>query len=517
MTNMIFLALSLLHSDKPGKTEDIDSSLFFPADKEGKSDGIIYIGQMEPIVIWKATQYGEDDLVVIALCTEKVMCDEYSKEDPVTSAQFFMQSVCEQTDTDVDLSSYKKEFCRQEYESINGKIRFILIPIDEENTTLGIRQSVDAIREWNGSKQTGKEKFWLDAHGGFRSTMTILSGIISLLKIDNIIPDEIYSPRYDNKAKIMRLPEKNETFEIFDFVSGMNDFINYGNADLLKQYFRKHKASAFETSVLEAIDKIALGTQCCDTISYKAGLKELSRLLQNPNLQGSSMLSIFLDYIRDSYGDLLTNRRTTLLIVERCVEKKLYQQALTFIESSMPDEIVKKGLVTFSIQNYSLPEVNDYASEAGSNYYLFDSYLKMGNMYPVKESVSSTRSKTFLKKSVRYCAQHEQDFRRILNGDKPDRLEMDTFVNTESRNNFLPFDKTCASGLRNLPPRLTGIGSKITENNLDALGIFLRFYQLLKRCRNSFNHGLEDRPALSDLLCLLDLYIQYADFLYRKC
>ena len=517
MTNMIFLALSLLHSDKPGKTEDIDSSMFFPADKVEEDEGIIYIGQMEPIVIWKATQYCEDDLIVIALCTEKVMCDGYSKEDPVTSAQFFMQSVCWQTETDVDLSSYKKEFCRQEYESKNGKIRFILIPIDEENTIPGIRQSVDAIREWNRSKQTGKEKFWLDAHGGFRSTMTIFSGIISLLKIDNIIPDEIYSPRYDNKAKIMRLPEKNETFEIFDFVSGMNDFINYGNADLLKQYFRKHKASAYDNSVLEAIDKIALGTQCCDTISYKAGLKELSRLLQNPDLQGSSMLSIFLDYIRDSYGDLLTNRRTTLLIVKRCVEKKLYQQALTFIESSMPDEIVKKGLVTFSIQNYSLPEVNDYASEAGANYYLFDSYLKMGNMYPVKESVSSTRSKTFLKKSVRYCAQHEQDFLRVLNGDKPDRLEMDTFVNTDSRNNILPFDKSCTSGLRNLPPGLTGIGSKIPENNLDALGIFLRFYQLLKRCRNSFNHGLEDRPALSDLLCLIDLYIQYADFLYSKC
>lgn len=78
MTNMIFLALSLLHSDKPGKTEDIDSSMFFPADKEGKDEGIIYIGQMEPIVIWKATQYSEDDLIVVALCTEKVMCDGYS-------------------------------------------------------------------------------------------------------------------------------------------------------------------------------------------------------------------------------------------------------------------------------------------------------------------------------------------------------------------------------------------------------------------------------------------------------
>ena len=101
-------------------------------------------------------------------------------------------------------------------------------------------------------------------------------------------------------------------------------------------------------------------------------------------------------------------------------------------------------------------------------------------MYPVKESVSSTRSKAFLKNSVRYCAQHEQDFYRVLKGDGPVRLEMDTYVNTNSRNNILPFDKICSSRLRNLPPKLSGIGSKVPEDHLDALGIFLRFYQLLK-------------------------------------
>ena len=78
MANMIFLALSLLPSSKHClRTSELDSSMFFPP-SEGEDDGIIYIGQTDPIVIWKANQYREEDLYVIALCTKQVLCDSFS-------------------------------------------------------------------------------------------------------------------------------------------------------------------------------------------------------------------------------------------------------------------------------------------------------------------------------------------------------------------------------------------------------------------------------------------------------
>lgn len=518
MANLIFLALSLLHSEMPRRASDIRGSMFFPeeegfsAEEAGLEDGILYLGQMDPIVIWKAKQYKDEELQVIALCTKKVLCDPYSSEDPVTSAQFFMENVCGQAETAIDLASYRREFVSQSFCSENGRMRFLLLPIDEDDLRAGIRQSVDAIRDWNRTGKGAAGRFWVDVHGGFRGTMTVLTGIISLLKIDGIVPDRVYSPRYDNKAGEMTLPGTIEEIEIFDFVSGMDNFINYGNADLLRTYFKGHHVSEYEERILLAIDKVALGTQCCDTVSYKQGLTELSRLLKEPEPEDSFLLGLFLNYIRDSYGDLLTKNRSTLMIVRRCVEKKLYQQALTFIEASMVEEIVKKGLLTFSIGNYGLEEVRENAGENSADYYLFDAFLKMGNLYPLKRNEP-------LKKAVQECARREQAFRSVLHGADAGSLHlpMDTYVNTEDRNNLLPFDKERTTRFRELPFKLTGINSDLQAEDLDALGIFLRFHQLLKRCRNAFNHGLSDRPALPDLLILINMYIDYADYLYARC
>ena len=513
MANLIFLALSLLHSGSRIRTSDIGISTFYPPTEEENPDKekeILYLGQMDPIVIWKANQYKDENLIVVALCTEKVLCTPYSSEDPVTSAEFFMKNVCEATDKELDLSSYRKEFHEQEFGTADGKIRFRLIPVNEEDLYPGIRKSVDAIREWNNTKERSKDKFWIDVHGGFRSTMTVLSGIISLLKIDGITPDRVYSPRFDNSDNKLTLPKSTEEIEIFDFVSGMDDFINYGNADMLREYFGRHNGSEYEQDILAAIDKVALGTQCCDTVSYKQGLSELSKLLKRPEPSDSSLLGLFINYIKDSYGELLTKHRTTLMIIKRCVNKKMYQQALTFIEASMPEEIVKKGLLSFGIVNYQSSEIIELSKDYGLEYYLFNAYLKMGNLYPLKVRRS-------LKNSANCYVRQEEKLRAFLDGKKPGRLDMDTYVNTNDKNNTLPFDKKKTTNFRDLPMTVKDINSKVPVEDRDALGIFLRLHQLLKLCRNAYNHSLEDRPELADLLKLFELYIDFAEYLYKKC
>lgn len=526
MANLIILALSLLHSEKPSRASDIKSSMFFPPmesgeeEKKSEDEGILYLGQMDPIVIWKANQYKEEELLVVALCTKKVLCAPYSSEDPVTSAEFFMKNVCDETNKNLNLSSYRREFeHQQEFISEDGKIKFILIPVNENDLNPGISDSVAAIRGWNKTKERGK--FWVDVHGGFRSTMTVLLGIITLLKIDGIVPDKVYSPRFDNTTKIMTLPETIEEIEIFDFVSGMDDFINYGNADLLVEYFDRHKASEYEKKILAAIEKVAIGTQCCDTNSYKEGLTELSKSLKMPAPEDSSLLSLFLDYIEDSYGELLTKQRTTLMIVKRCVEKKLYQQALTFIEASMPEEIVKKGLLTFANSNYLSQEIREKAWDNGLEYYLFDSYMKMGDIKPTKYWKREKKGKKYvypIKKSVSDYASQSKELSMILEGKPQKQLIMDTYINaTGTVNHDGSFNLINRVSNNSLPNMIEGINSKVSDADQIALGAFLRMHKLLKYCRNAFNHSLEERPELPDLLKLFELYIDFGDYLYKKC
>lgn len=521
MTHLLLLALSMLPSPGPGKpknkTEDIKSSRFFPITREeaktSKTESITYIGQMEPIVVWKARKHPDDAIRVVVLCSKEVMCNNYSNVDPITDAQFFMKRICKETGTGIELSKYKKDSppVLQEFISDNKKLEFVLVPIDEDKVTSGIAASVDLIRNWRRSEVSTGACFWIDAHGSFRSTMTILTGVVSLLKVDEIVPDEIFSPKYSyNSEKSIGelfLADGRDAFDFFEFVSGMDDFINYGNADVLRKYFSNRNISEQERKILDAIDKIALGTQCCDTISYRAGLSELAEHMESMHPRVSSLLGIFLDYIRDSYGDLLTEKGTTLMLVKRCVEKKLYQQALTFIEASMPQEIVKKGLLIFSEDNYQTAALRNKEREK-ADYYLFDSFLKMGGLY-------STRNNLSLHDSVKYYAENAGKFGLLLNNKPTSLREIDLYVNTRNRNFSLPFNKDKRRNLKDIPDEIFGIDSELPQRDLRKLGAFLRMHQQLKKCRNAFNHILEERPNLSDTLMLVNLYIEYADYLYR--
>ena len=54
----------------------------------------------------------------------------------------------------------------------------------------------------------------------------------------------------------------------------------------------------------------------------------------------SSNLGIFFDTIISDFGTILNNNNMTMIdMVERCINKKQYQQALTFLESAFPDFI----------------------------------------------------------------------------------------------------------------------------------------------------------------------------------
>ena len=92
-------------------------------------------------------------------------------------------------------------------------------------------------------------------------------------------------------------------------------------------------------AVVSAMKDVAYGTQLCDPDLYEKGLRALEpaiRMLEDDS-EASSLLHIFTDQIREDYGRLLDGKnRTAIDIIRWCVGKKLFQQALTFLESRMP-------------------------------------------------------------------------------------------------------------------------------------------------------------------------------------
>lgn len=76
--------------------------------------------------------------------------------------------------------------------------------------------------------QLAQKQEYLDTHGGFREIFLVAEAVISLLKIDGIEAQGIYGVEFgrkDDGTDNNKIVDGSGGFHIFDFVSGMNEFL----------------------------------------------------------------------------------------------------------------------------------------------------------------------------------------------------------------------------------------------------------------------------------------------------
>lgn len=302
------------------------------------------IGQLEPTVKYILRKLPDDELEIVVLCTNDTCKLESTINDVTyTAISYFVDRICEcivETDQYEKKNDWKPDFKDQVAELNCGRVHFVCVKIDEYNPKAGIERTVEWIRD-NSSKVDGK--FWIDTHGGFRDVSLVSNAIVSLLKVYNSVPDAIVGVRYGGTKEIIN---QESSFKMFDFVSGMNEFIQFGSADTLEDYY-KNLGDGPIKKALSAMTKISDGTRLCDPKLYITGLDALAVCIDQVPAE-DELFTIFVDYIKRDYGDLLDKKkRTNLKIIKRCLDKKLYQQALTFIESLMPEDFVSNKIVYY--------------------------------------------------------------------------------------------------------------------------------------------------------------------------
>lgn len=197
---------------------------------------------------------------------------------------------------------------------------------------------------------------YVDTHGGFRDISQMLNAVLSLLKHENykgagtsvnIVPQEVMGVHYGNEQNGTpnEIVDQMQSFEIFDFITGINDFAYYGNAEILKEYYERHNGQEATTQkITNAMEQISMGTQICSPTLYTVGLEKLRKLLKSP--AEDDLFKIFKENIQADYGVILDDNidddTRNFEIIQRCMNKHLYQQALTFAESQMPKYFCNK-------------------------------------------------------------------------------------------------------------------------------------------------------------------------------
>lgn len=260
----------------------------------------------------------------------------------------------------MEISAYDF-FCGQierceEQNNVKRKIDFNVIEISQNNIPASIRKVTEELRGIYEDKEIFINHLYVDTHGGFREISQMMNAILSLLKneihgenskVGNIVPYDILGVEYSHKSeRLSQIVDQRQSFEVFDFITGMNDFIYYGNAEILSDYYERHvieypEQKSQTNRITDAMEKISIGTQICSSNLYTEGLDELNSLFENPGDKGDDLFRIFEKNIKQDYGDVLLDPTQdssirSFKIVERCLNKKMYQQALTFAESQMP-------------------------------------------------------------------------------------------------------------------------------------------------------------------------------------
>lgn len=235
-------------------------------------------------------------------------------------------------------------------------------------------QEIDNIIEiTNAIKGKGdlKVNLYIDIQGGFRTSQYVRNAVIGMLNEDagtlnGVVIKNMIASEFDQRNWFSRIVDEKQRYMISDFVSAMSAFINFGKAGLLKKYYdslesENHRVlignvlsvlkqnirddfgemlkigecekleSYSDSKLMDTIQNIDSSIATCNMDTLVANIKKVKNLLTegevvSTDIRGKSFL---------------------LELIKWCYRKEFYQQALTLIESNMPDEFVQKGVIYY--------------------------------------------------------------------------------------------------------------------------------------------------------------------------
>lgn len=316
--------------------------------KKDDEKGTKYYSQLEPVSKMILEREGSLDKIII-LATKATK----------TKQEFILESE-EKTEkrTCSAIDFYKERMGLKDEEKVE------IVDLNEEEFTPAIFNAVEIIRSLYAEKKPEDElKLWIDTQGGFRNITLVRNAIISLLKSDNIEPSGIYSVKFSRGEPLQKIINETETYKIFQFVSGINEFSRYGRAEQLEDYYNSISLSD-KPEVIGKMKEITEAIQMCNMIEFEEHLKELRSLVENRiDVSEKSLLNIFWKQIENDYGQLLKESCTGLDIVEWFYKKKFYQQAITYIESKLPREWVERGILSCKVSKSRLNDLKTYLNK----------------------------------------------------------------------------------------------------------------------------------------------------------
>lgn len=497
--NVYLLAMSTLRIK--GEDKIISRSRYQYSEMQKGEAPIEGYSQLEPISKMLIRRKIYPDKII-------VLCTDATKE----KVEFYLQETPNELHIESPYEFYKKRILEYLPPKYRRDDLFCPVMIDPQNINNGIKDAVNHIRQEAEGCDWEQFQLWIDTQGGFRDISLVMNAITSLLQ--DIKVKGHYSIPYNpaEKEKIHMIEKQTQNYKVFDFVSGMKEFISYGRAEWLSEYYKDKKSVG---EIIRTMKGLADAIQLCNPDEFESYLGELTRHMEeyrSTEMEHDELFSIFIDEVVHDYGVLLKEDCRQLDVVAWCIRKKFYQQALTFVESKIAKELFLLNVLKYEIKSGDEKELANVKDAAGRNWEQSENYVLFQYVNDAMKNHTTSRKvnicSTFSRGSIeikweklKAIITKKKEKTGVPKLNKGQQYELKINENNEKKKK----KATCVLS--------------ITTHCKDAVKLqgFLYLFKMLKNERNEVNHfSSKKRAGIEEIKSALDLFVELGEELYEQ-
>lgn len=226
--------------------------------------------------------------------------------------------------------------------------KYTEIDFNENNTP---KESMECILEMAESIQAYIEPFsedtqiilHADCTGGLRHANMLMMAVLRIMQYNGVKIGKLLYSNYQRKV----VEEADPIYELFDFVSGAEEFSNFGSANAISHYFQKKEKPKVLAELLMAMNIFSEEIRLCHRRGLMDAADNLKKCIENFEKADEKNINIRLVHqlkarIKKDYSSLLEEDFSILNLVKWCLEHDYLQQALTLYVEGVPDYLYEK-------------------------------------------------------------------------------------------------------------------------------------------------------------------------------
>ena len=219
-----------------------------------------------------------------------------------------------------------------------------------------------------------------DLTGGMRHINMMMLDIIRLLEYSGVKIGRILYSNYNPDLKTGTVEEIQNIYDLFQLISGVEEFVNFGSVTAIKKYYGGIEKSDNLKNLTDAMENFAEAIKLCRYGQFKAAIENLHDAINDFEIDSNNVQDILMvrliEKIRAEYAMLIATRgQDDLKILRWCVERGYLQQALTLYTERVP-EYIYENIVTASADAVTEVTKKVKGDDRNFGFYFLNNYLE---------------------------------------------------------------------------------------------------------------------------------------------